>query len=1011
MMQAHLLPAQSSAFRFTNYTFKQGLSNNNVNCILKDSRGFIWAGTDDGLNLFDGHTFRIFRHNRFDSLSLPGNTVKSISEDHDGFLWIGTNDGIAKMNVWNGECESFHTRAHDSTALISDFENHVFVDHEQRIWICNSAGISQFDSQSKTFHYLFSRDEHGMITSSMTEENSNSLWFASRIGLVHFIPSRNSWTILQPYPGIEDENLVTSICIDHRGTMWCGVWGGGLCRYNAEEKKISGYLWDFKSPNRSAVNIVTSIIETEDGHHHHHLLVGTGQGLLVVDNENFPDSIAQIPFITHNPSDPQSIAHNFVNYISEDDQHIVWIGTEGGMSCILPLQQVFKVFQNIIHGDITKILRADSSLYITSWYGNGLTICDQEWNVRKTLARIPPDATSIDNGQVSDVIQDTSGNLWIATFNGLVRYSNGHCEVFHHDKNDSTTISDSRVTSVAEDHRHHIWAGTYGGGLNLYDSAAHRFIHFNHSEKNDSSLADDLIWQLKPGRQNRLWIASNSGLCYYDDQKNSFINFSRTSIGNTIVHDVYEDAGGSGEIIWVATDKGLNRLNVSSGTAEFFSMEEGLLSYDADGLIDDDEGNIWVGTPAGISRFNAAKKTFTNYSVRNGLPQLPLHSVFYKDERGMIWDGGSNGILMFDPRKLNQKSQAPPVYITDVYIANQPLMADAIHSSSPIHLHYDQNLFIIAFTAPEFNDPEAIHYLLKLDGVDANWVDAGSRNSATYVSLSPGSYLFHVKAQNADGATSTREAMLHFIIAPPFWKTWWFISLCMISAAVIFFFVVRYVTTRKLREQLLILEKEKAVEQERTRISRDMHDDLGSGLTKIAILSEVTQRQLQQPEKAEKQLHTISDSARALVDNLNEIIWTLNPQHDNLDSLMAYIRDYATRYFDATEIATSFSYPAVIPSLHLTDQQRRNIFLVVKESLNNISKHAQASRVIIELKMKENNFEILISDNGKGFEVENSRAGANGLKNMKHRMKNIGGDYSITSTIGKGTITTMSMKY
>jgi signal transduction histidine kinase len=244
----------------------------------------------------------------------------------------------------------------------------------------------------------------------------------------------------------------------------------------------------------------------------------------------------------------------------------------------------------------------------------------------------------------------------------------------------------------------------------------------------------------------------------------------------------------------------------------------------------------------------------------------------------------------------------------------------------------------------------------------------------------------------------------------PFWKTWWFISLVALTLAAIFFFVVRYVSTRKLREQLLILEKEKAIETERARISRDMHDDLGSGLTKIAILSEVTQRQLQQPEKAEQQLHTISDSARTLIDNLSEIIWTLNPQHDNLDSLMAYIRDYATRYFDGMDVSAMFDYPSLIPQIHLTDQQRRSIFLVVKESLNNISKHAKATRVNIELKIKPNIFQILISDSGNGFDILNPRAGGNGLKNMSHRMHEVSGEYTITSVIGKGTITTLTIK-
>lgn len=1001
------LHAQPVNFRFSNYTPLQGLSNGSARCIFKDSRGFIWIGTADGLNQFDGHNFKIFRHNRYDSLSIPGNFINSIAEDSTGQLWIGTNDGIAHMNPWDGRCQIFQHHNGDTSSVNSNYDDRVFIDRENKVWICNGEGVSQFIPKSKTFRVLFENKSGAGGFGSFCEENPDSYWFGSYNGLVHFIPSENLWSVYK-LPPASQSVTINCVFIDHHGTIWCGTWGNGLCRFDRETKTLTSFRWDLSPVNPSIVNIVSSILETEDAQHHHRLLVGTGQGLLVLNNDSFPSSFENLPFITHDSTRPESIAGDWISQIIEDQQHIIWLCENGGLSCIIPVQQVFRRLDNGLKGQVTKILPADSSYYITSWYGNGATVCDKNWKINRELLRIPPSSAFLDNGQVSDVIRDESGQFWFATFHGLVRSNAAltQFEVFLHDTNDSNSISDSRVMCVIEDDHHRIWAGTYKGGLNLYDPVTHHFIHFRHDEKNKNSLTDDLVWLLRKDHSGTIWIGTNNGLCYYDEKKNSFVSYSSQIEGST-VHDIYED---DSAILWIGTNNGLYKLNPNSHKGELYSTEDGLASYNIQGITGDDEGNLWIGADAGISRFNPRKKFFTNYSVKNGLPDLGAISVFYKDDAGIIYGGGAGNLLVFNPHELNQPLQAPPVYITEIKIGNVPVATHSLTANSPLQLRYDQNVIIFSYTAPEFIDPEDVRYFIRLDGADHDWLDAGNRSSATYASLNPGSYTFHVKAQNADGMMSEKEAVIHFIIAPPFWKTWWFITLIILALTSIFFFAVRYISTRKLREQVLILEKEKAVEHERTRISRDMHDDLGSGLTKIAILSEVTQRQLHEKEKAEHQLQSISDSARTLVDNLNEIIWTLNPQHDNLDSMMAYIRDYTTRYFDALSIAAHFDYPSSIPLVHLSDQQRRNIFLVVKETLNNISKHANATMVTISLNAEKNFFQIRISDNGHGFEVSKARPGGNGLKNMQQRMKEMGGEFEIASETGKGTVTSLSLK-
>ncbi|HSY77297.1 MAG TPA: histidine kinase, partial [Bacteroidia bacterium] len=299
-------------------------------------------------------------------------------------------------------------------------------------------------------------------------------------------------------------------------------------------------------------------------------------------------------------------------------------------------------------------------------------------------------------------------------------------------------------------------------------------------------------------------------------------------------------------------------------------------------------------------------------------------------------------------------------------------------------------------------------YYYELTDIDKQW-NATYKNAVSYSNLSPGTYTFKVKTVNYAGMWS-EEKDIHFIIAPPYWQTWWFRLLVSIGALSILFYIIRYVSQRNLKEKILHLEKETAVEKERTRIAQDMHDDLGSGLTKIAILSEVVKQQISEPEKASEQLDRISDSSRTLVDNLQDIVWMLNSKHDKLDSLVFYIREYATKYFEQSNIAVSFEYPANIEFIKIEDEQRRNLFMAIKESLNNIAKHAGASNVNIAFTLQQRNIKFVVTDNGKGFNLQETGRFSNGVKNMQNRMQQAGGACEIVSKHGSGTTITLSLQ-
>ncbi len=348
----------------------------------------------------------------------------------------------------------------------------------------------------------------------------------------------------------------------------------------------------------------------------------------------------------------------------------------------------------------------------------------------------------------------------------------------------------------------------------------------------------------------------------------------------------------------------------------------------------------------------------------------------------------------------------PPYLFVDIQVNDSNVNSDG--NSDDLYLPYNKNKLQFEFTGVSYIKAAQNQYYYQLSDVDKQW-NITYKNSVSYANLAPGSYMFKVKTVNYAGMWS-EDKIIHFIITPPYWKTWWFTILSVITILSILFFIIRYITQRNLKERILRLEKETAVERERNRIAQDMHDDLGSGLTKIAILSEVVKKQMEQPEKAFEQLERISDSSRTLVDNLQDIIWMLNSKHDQLDSLAIYIREYATKYFEQSGTNVSFDYPQHIEAFKLGDEQRRNIFMAIKEALNNTVKHAGANTVNITMSVVGSTINFVVSDNGRGFNMAETRQFANGVKNMQSRMDQVGGSCTITSKQGEGTSITFSLR-
>ncbi|HUI64660.1 MAG TPA: triple tyrosine motif-containing protein, partial [Bacteroidota bacterium] len=460
-----------------------------------------------------------------------------------------------------------------------------------------------------------------------------------------------------------------------------------------------------------------------------------------------------------------------------------------------------------------------------------------------------------------------------------------------------------------------------------------------------------------------------------------------------------EDQSGT---LWVGTDVGLFRYNRDSADFSLVPAARGPETDNIPAMLEDGRGHLWLCTVHGLCRFDPRTGTLRSYDSEDGVTMGSTRiPVAYKSRTGEMFFGGSNGFIRFSPDSIRDNLFIPPVVITGFKVFDKAVPLDsAISEKRAIELSYKDNVFSFEFAALSYTCPAKNHYAFKLEGFDADWVYCGTRRYATYTNLGGGHYTFRVKGSNNDGVWNETGASIAFFIAPPFWETWWFRIFAFFGVLGSVGGSIRYVEMRKLKRRIEQLEHERALERERARISQDMHDEVGSSLSEIAILSELAKKK---PEESETHVQEISNLASELIDSVSEIVWAMNPRNDTLDNLVAHLRRYSVKYLNPAGIACQFSAPDVIPAYHLSAETRRNIFLIAKEALHNVVKHAGASRVEITVTLERGTMEIMLGDNGRGFVPAENASSGNGLPSMQTRAESIGGLFTIGSEPGRGT--------
>jgi len=568
-------------------------------------------------------------------------------------------------------------------------------------------------------------------------------------------------------------------------------------------------------------------------------------------------------------------------------------------------------------------------------------------------------------------------------------------------------VLDPHVSAFHQDRQGVLWVGTQGG-LARKDGQAWTVMTTR------DGLCANTVQAIADDPQGNLWVGTGAGLNRLHE--GSITTFTRRNgLPGDAISSLYVDSDG---VLWAATSGGLARFHDGKWTR--YLRSDGLMSSATGYLLEDGQGYLWIGSTAGLMR--AGKKdlnAFANgllsaipwrtYGEQDGLPTpectFGSQPAACRTANGRLWFPTIRGLVSLDPAHLTRNTNLPPVVIESVLVGDEPQSTNSL-GTTPLHavnVPAGQELLEIHYTSLNLAAADQARFKYRLEGHERAWTPAGSIRVAYYTKLPPGHYQFHVQACNEDGVWNEAGSTLVVTVLPPFWRTWWFlggVTLCLLGMIV---GSVHYVSTQRLQQQLAALRQQEALEKERARIARDLHDQLGANLTQVALLGEMAEADKALPQEVEAHARQISQTARETTHALDEIVWTVNPSNDTLDGLINYTCKYAQEYLALAGLRYRLEVPADLPATPISPELRHNVFLAAKEAVNNVVKHAHASSAWLRLRLEPGRFTFEIEDDGRGLDGSNEKKGRNGLLNMRKRMSDIGGEFEIHSRGGGGT--------
>ncbi len=796
----------------------KGLSQNSVFAVLQDKDDFMWFGTWDGLNKFDGYKFTIFRPQRdMPQKSISNETVRCIYQDKSGFLWLGTEEGLNKLNRYTLEFEHYKKDINNPYAITSDTINTILGDSNDLLYIGTNNGLNIFDIRTNTFFNIELFDDYSPKVFSLCFLNKIFLLLGTDRGCIKYdiLTGSKIFFNRETTPQVSISDTIYEMIFDTYGFIWAAT-PLGLIRYNTETKEIKCYRNIPEKTNSLSENFVTSVFVDSKNN----LWVATnGGGVNLYDYEydNFK-------VFRHISGKDKSISNDYINAFTEDRFGNIWIATAKGINRIDNYSNLFYHYYHIQGNVNTLNNNTVWSIYENDngeiWLGTdeGVNIYDKTTGKFSFITKKTNNPNSISSNQIRTIFKDSEGDFWIGTYDAGINRLDVNKNKFQHfnKENNINPIASNQVWSVAEDKNKNIWFGTLNG-LVKYDRKKDTIINFYHNTEVPNSLCNNIIYNLYVDKKGYLWICTYNGLSRLNIDNMMFENYYHNvhnfnSLSNNRVFSVYEDKEG---IFWIATmGGGLNRFDMASQTIKIYTENEGLANNIVYNILEDNLGHLWLSTNFGLSRFNKSTETFVNYDITDGIQSSEFNlGAACKLKSGELLFGGMQGFNMFEPEKFIENQMQAKTVITAFKVFNKPKQYQYKNRDTIILTYYD-NFFSFEFAALDYTNPKKIKYAFKLDNFDKDWTYTDAeRRYAEYTNVPPGNYIFRVKATNSQGFWAKDELNIFLNIQNVWWRTLWF------KASIVFLILIilsvyifdRYQKIRKKHlweKQKLLFEKQ-----------------------------------------------------------------------------------------------------------------------------------------------------------------------------------------------------------
>lgn len=1029
------------------YTSADGLGSSFVDYMTRDSHGFLWFCTRDGVSRFDGVSFTTYLVGNEEEGIATG--IEDMLESRQGNYFFVTKRGLFRYDPKTVPLSAKTAtdgagRVRLNAELISKTIGLLYEDLDGYLWYYSGSRIFHIEEADgkatlQPSKFVLPADVKPPVIRVIYQSEDKSHWLSSTTGLFRRLPDGRVLHF-STYPLTVSYTGTDQILGDKDGRIWLGHLTG-LFIINPEPlSNLNSYGQYTKSDLAASRTIqikgnepvlqpdkpgdvfhytdingikgidINRFYQTSDGN----MWITTAKGLVEFDGKFFSSYTAK-----------QGLPSNLSGSMVEDLHGNLWISGRSGAARLernglisfdtydgLGATGIYSIYENrqgdlfVVNG-LWFISRFDGKGFRTIklplpnderplWTSNAAFLDSQNgwWALtNKKLYRFAPtnnfeqldsqrplasydSSNGLPGNLIYRMFEDSHGNLWISTnetaYNGLVRWNRAEEKFQNFTEADGFVIGRA-ASSFAEDKHGHLWFGFYNGNAARYTNG--RFTNFTVKD----GLPAGFITALHIDQKDRLWIASSlGGLARVDD------------------------------------------TNAAQPSFVYYTVENGLSSNNIRSITEDAQGRIYIGTARSVDRITPDTGQVKHYTINNGLPADMAGSAF-RDKNGVLWFGTADGLARLVPEQ-DKTPTVSPIWFSGIRIAgeSQPLAQLGSTEVSNLELTSAQNNLQIDFFGLDFSPSASLRYQYKLEGADSEWSVPTAQRTVSYPNLSAGTYRFLVRAVNAAGVPSNEPASVSFRILPPIWKRWWFIALSLLLVGFVAFAFIRsrlgsIKALQREREERL-----RELERVRTRIATDLHDDIGSSLTQIAVLSEVvrqgTSNNNNNGSRVVEPLQRISAVSNELVDTMSDIVWAINPHKDHLSDLSQRMRRFASDVFAAKEITFHFQTPDLKTDAHLGANIRREVFLIFKESVNNVVKHANCTNVEIAFKVKDSWLTLNIKDNGNGFDVlsfnnnghvtTNSKGG-NGLPSMKRRAEELGGDYIIESIQGEGTMITL----